>query len=71
MDPALVIAITNALAQMIPAGISLYNQLEQNNQNAGITPLATVLANADANWDDIAAVAKQQAAPPPPNPPTA
>ncbi len=66
MDPVEVEALVNLLAQLIPAGINLYTQLEQNSAGANVTPLATVLANADANWDAIAAAAKAQLNPPAP-----
>lgn len=64
MDPLTITAIANLLAQVIPAGINLYNQLEQNSQGASVIPLATVLANADANWLAIAAAAQAQLIPP-------
>ena len=73
MDPATILALTNLLAQLIPAGISLYSQLEQNNSGVNVVPLATVLQGADANWDAIYAAAQVQLAktPPPAQPPTA
>ena len=73
MDPATILALTNLLAQLIPAGISLYSQLEQNNSGVNVVPLATVLQGADANWDAIYAAAQAQLAKtlPPAQPPTA
>jgi hypothetical protein len=60
MDPATILAISQLLAQLIPAGINLYTQLEQNSAGANVTPLATILANADADWNAIAALAAAQ-----------
>ena len=70
MDPITITAIANLLAQLIPAGINLYNQLEQNAQGASVTPLATILANADQNWLAIAATAQAQLNAPAPTAPT-
>ena len=60
MDPVTIAALAALLGQLIPAGISLYTQLEQNSAGANIVPLATVLANADANWNAIYAAAQAQ-----------
>ena len=70
MDPITITAIANLLAQLIPAGINLYNQLEQNAQGASVTPLAPILANADQNWLAIAAAAQAQLNAPAPTAPT-
>lgn len=64
MDPITITAIAQLLAQLIPAGINLYDQLEQNANGATVTPLATVLANANQNWLAIAAAAQAQLTPP-------
>jgi len=56
MDP---ITIANLIAQLIPAGMQLYNEIRKANP-AALPPLETILAQADANWDAIAAAAKKE-----------
>ena len=68
MNPVEITALVNLLAQLIPAGINLYSQLEQNSAGVNVVPLATVLANADANWDAIYTAAQAQLAAKPPAP---
>ncbi len=60
MDPT---ALAALLAQLIPLGIQVYSQLEAANPST-VPALATVLAQADADWDAIAAAAKDQLNPP-------
>lgn len=56
-------AIIALLAQLIPLGIQTYNAYEQANPGT-VVPLATILANADADWDAVAKLAAAQLTPP-------
>jgi hypothetical protein len=56
-------SLANLLAQLIPVGIEVYNQIQQANQST-VPPLATVLAKADADWDAVAKLAQSQLTPP-------
>lgn len=60
MDAASAVAIANLLAQLLPLGINIYNQIEAANQNAGLQPLADILAAADVNYKAIQAAAVAQ-----------
>lgn len=51
-----VAAIIPLLEQLLPLGINLYQELQQSTQTG--KTIEQVLAQADANWDAIAAAAK-------------
>lgn len=51
MDPAAIAALAE---QLITLGITIYKQIEAD-KTVTQTPLATILAAADANFDQIAA----------------
>lgn len=40
------LAIAALLAQLLPAGVELYQKIQQNNQNAGLVPVETLLEDA-------------------------
>jgi hypothetical protein len=61
MDPS---ALAALVAQLLQVGIQIYSQIEA--ANSSVPPLATVLAQADADWDAVAAQAKAQLNPPQP-----
>ena len=56
-------ALATLLEQLIPLGIQAYEQLVQNGSASKTT--AELLAQADLNWDAIAATAKGQIPPAP------
>lgn len=58
MDPT---ALAALLAQLIPLGMQVYNQIQQANAST-VPPLATILAAADADWDAVAKLAAEQLA---------
>jgi hypothetical protein len=56
MDPTV---LATLLAQLLPLGIDLYNQIQQ--QYSGQVPaLETILAKTDLDWDAIAAAANKE-----------
>lgn len=52
-------ALANLLAQLLPLGISLYNQIHQQYSET-VPPLETILSESDLNWDAIAAAATKE-----------
>jgi hypothetical protein len=58
MDP---VTIANLLAQLLPLGIKLYQEIQQANQDK-LKPLAEILAAADSNWDAVATAAQAEIA---------
>jgi len=54
--------IAALLAQVIPLIVGAYEQLRANDST--LPPVETLLANADANYDAIIALAKAQLNPP-------
>jgi len=53
------VQIATLIEALLPSLINLYSEIEQ--QYAGsVKPLATILAEADANWATIAATATAQ-----------
>ena len=58
-------ALAALIAQLLPLGIQVYNDIVAANPNA-VPPLATILAQADADWDAVAKLAAAQLAPPTP-----
>lgn len=67
MDAA---ALAALIAQLIPVGIQVYNEIAAANPST-VPPLATVLAAADADWDAIAKQAQAQLNPTTPATPAA
>jgi hypothetical protein len=56
------VAIATLIEALLPSLLGLYSEIEQ--QYAGqVKPLADILAEANANWDAIAAQAAAQAQP--------
>jgi hypothetical protein len=62
MDEAAAVAFANLLAQLIPMGIGVYNQIASANTEAGLKPIADILAAADANYAAIDAAAQAEIA---------
>lgn len=60
MDP---VALAALIAQLLPVGIQIYNQIAAANP-ATVPPLSTILVGADASWDQVAATAQGQLTPP-------
>ena len=58
MDP---VTIANLIAQSLTLGITAYNQIQAANANS-VKSIEEALADADLNWDAIAAVATAQIA---------
>lgn len=54
------VQIAQLLAQLLPLGIQLYNEILSANQNSGLKTLEQILAEADVNWKEIGTVAKQE-----------
>lgn len=53
-------ALAALIAQLLPLGIQVYNQIRAANPGANLPPLETILAAADADWDAIAKQAQAQ-----------
>jgi len=60
MDPT---ALAALITQLLAVGIQVYNELRAANPST-VPPLATVLAQADADWDAVAKEAAAQLNPP-------
>jgi hypothetical protein len=58
MDP---VTLANLLAQLLPLGIKLYEEIQQANQDK-LKPLAEILTAADSNWDAVATAAQAEIA---------
>jgi hypothetical protein len=58
MDAA---TIANLIAQSIALSINVYNQIQQANANS-VKTIEQALADADLNWDAVAATATAQIA---------
>ena len=56
------VALANIIGQIILQAITVYNQLKA--QDANVPPLATILAQADTDWNEVIATAKAQLNPP-------
>lgn len=54
------IALANLLAQLLPLGVGLYNQLRAANADANLKPIEDILSVADANYQTVIDTAKQQ-----------
>ena len=53
------LAIAQLIAQLLPVAVNAYKEIQQANQSS-LPPVETILASADANWDQIAATAQAQ-----------
>jgi hypothetical protein len=63
MDPAQALQIAQMISLGVTVGTQAYNAIRAAHPNAGIPPLEEVLAQADGNYDAIAAAAQAQLKP--------
>lgn len=63
-------ALAALIAQLIPLGLQVYNEIAQANPST-VPPLENVLAAADADWDAVAKLAQSQITPAAPTTPVA
>jgi hypothetical protein len=56
MPPVL---LAQLIAQLIPLGLQVYNEIRNANPDQ-LPPIETILAQADAKWDDVIAAAKKE-----------
>lgn len=61
---AAALPIAQLIAQLLPVAIGAYKEI-QAAHSSSLPPVETILAQADANWDSVAATAKSQLNPQP------
>jgi len=53
------LAIAQLIENLLPAMIGLYNEIRQDASAASLKPVEQILAQADANWDDVIAASQK------------